>query len=136
MFKKLLLLSCIVTTVPMYSIDEVIKELDNKVDIIADNVLNLVGTVITQTDQKIIGLIDDIEDLCDTLIHLSQKEQQELGSLIKEYPELLNSKIEEKFNKFKQSKKWQNLVTQHDLVNRIKKLSEKVALLKLLWAAP
>ncbi len=135
MFRKLLLLSFIVITVPIYTIDSVVEEIDNKVDVIADNVIDLVGTVITQTDQKINGLIDDIEGLFDMLINLSTKEQQQLRSLIKEYPELLNSKIEEKFNKFKQSQKWQDFVNQHELINRIKKLSEKATFLKLLWTA-
>ena len=136
MFRKLFLLFFIVTTVSTYTIDSVIGEIDNKIDVIADSVIDFVGTVITQTDQKINGLIDDIEGLFDMLINLSTKEQQQLRSLIKEYPELLNEKIEKKLNKFKQSQKWQDFINQHGLLDRIKKLSEKAAFLKLLWVAP
>jgi len=135
MFRKLFLLFFIAIAVPTHTIDSAVEKVDNKVDIIVDNVVDLVGIVVTQTDRKINGLLDDIEDFCDMLINLSTKEQQQLISLIKEYPELLNDKIEEKLNKFEQSQKWQDFVNQHDLINRIKKLSEKAALIKLLWVA-
>ena len=135
MFRKLFLLFFIVITVPTYTIDPVVEKVDNKVDVIVDNVVDLVGIIVTQTDRKINGLLNDIEDFCDMLINLSIKEKQQLISLIREYPELLNGKIEEKLNKFEQSQKWQNFVNQHDLINRIKKLSGKAALIKLLWVA-
>lgn len=135
MFRKLFLLFFIVIAVPTHTIDSVVEKIDNKVDVIVDNVVDLVGIIVAQTDRKINGLLNDIEDFCDMLINLSTKEKQQLISLIREYPELLNDKIEEKLNKFEQSQKWQNFVNQHDLINRIKKLSGKAALIKLLWVA-
>ena len=135
MFRKLFLLFFITMTASSYTIDPVVEKVDNKVDVIVDNVVDLVGIIVTQTDRKINGLLNDIEDFCDMLINLSIKEKQQLISLIREYPELLNDKIEEKLNKFEQSQKWQNFVNQHDLINRIKKLSGKAALIKLLWVA-
>ena len=50
MFKKLLLLSFIVTVVPTHSIDSVIEKVEKKVDIIVDNIFDLADILFTSPE--------------------------------------------------------------------------------------